>query len=111
MPGAHSGDSDHDAQENFDDLHLRDCSSTLETDSSDEEADVNNVPDELVNWAVSYNVSRAAMSALLSILKKAGLDLPKDPRVLYETPRHSDVISKAGGEYFYTSLHIALVRC
>jgi len=61
--------------------------------------------DKLVQWAVKYNISQDALSALLVVLQSYDTsqinNLPKDSRTLLSTERHVDIGQKAGGDYYY----------
>ena len=63
-----------------------------------------NLREELACWAIQYNISHAALAALLQILQKCGLDLPKDPRTLLRTPTHYTIQEIAGGSYCHVGL-------
>lgn len=49
--------------------------------------------EKLSSWAIDFNISGAATSKLLNILKEEGHDLPKDCRTLLHTPTQSTTIS------------------
>ena len=55
----------------------------------------------LADWAVRYNISHAALLALLAILNVLGLAVPLDPRTLLRTPKSNKVVKMGSGEYFY----------
>jgi len=69
--------------------------------SEDDADDAFRTRDLLAKWVALHNISGKALADLLAILIAAGLDLPKDPRTLLGTPVNSNVISKAGGLYYY----------
>lgn len=74
-------------------------SRTLNEMSFDDEADESdNLFNSLSNWAVSYNISLAALSSLLSILHSFIPNLPKDARTLLRTQRHVELLKISGGE-------------
>ena len=81
----------------MDDISFVD-SSNNDSSSDDEQYPLRS---ELAEWAGTFNISHAALSGLLSILQKAGVDVPKDPRTLLATPKHTDVVAVAGGSYHY----------
>ncbi|KAJ8018071.1 hypothetical protein HOLleu_44145 [Holothuria leucospilota] len=93
------------------DLSESDVSDILkESENESEQSDVDSVcsePEELnlreklAEWAFTYNVSHAALSALLKILLLAHLNLPSDPRTLLATPSQTDIKSIAGGLYYH----------
>lgn len=51
-----------------------------------------NILDDLLFWCLEYNIRNKAISHLLKILIKYGLDVPKDARTLKYTPR--EIITK-----------------
>jgi hypothetical protein len=71
--------------------------------SQDNTSDDNDYPlkSKLAEWAGTFNISHMALSGLLSILQTAGVDVPKDPRTLLATPKVTDVLTMAGGSYYY----------
>lgn len=84
------------------------CSSDEEssTDDDSEHEHKNSINDaslqeELARWASENSITRQAISQLVKILKKRGLDLPKDARTLLQTPRHITTVEKCGGLYSY----------
>lgn len=62
----------------------------------------------LAEWALQFNISHSALSALLDILKQCCPDLPKDPRTLLKTASTSEVEPMvklvAGGSYYHFGL-------
>lgn len=52
-------------------------------------------------WATKNNITRQALNELLQLLREEGHDLPKDSRILMNTPRYVEVLQKCGGHYFY----------
>lgn len=81
-----------------DDKSFVDSSSYDSSCSDDEQYPLRS---ELAEWAGIFNISHTALSGLLSILQKAGVDVPKDPRTLLATPKHTDIRAIAGGSYHY----------
>ena len=76
--------------------------SSSESDSSinsEEDSHITNIRDDWSEWAITFNVPHATLSALLTILRRSDIDLPKDHRTLLSTPRLCDVKSLAGGTY------------
>ena len=74
-------------------------------DTSNKEVnEITSIQDDLAKWATNYNVSQSAVSGLLSILQKNGLDVPKDSRTLLHSKRKIETSTVAGGEYFYFGL-------
>lgn len=59
---------------------------------------------DLAVWATKNKCTRSALNELLAILRKQGLRLPKDARILLRTPRTVDVVEKCGGNYFYMGI-------
>lgn len=55
----------------------------------------------LAEWATKFNISHAASSDLLPILRRADVDIPLDPRTLLTTPKISVTMSKSGVTYHY----------
>ena len=68
--------------------------------------------DALAEWAITYSVSLAALSALLAILlsflKPHNSDLPKNARTLLKSER--TVVIKTGGEYYYFGVEYWLLK-
>lgn len=78
----------------------------LPTDSDDDEEEnggqwCSNTKKRLSEWAINYNISHAALSALLDILRDLEQSLPKDPRTLLSTPVCADMRGLAGGSYYH----------
>lgn len=59
---------------------------------------------ELSSWATKTHLPRDPTNELLSILRKYGMDVPKDSRTLLKTPRNVDVLNKCGGSYYYLGI-------
>ena len=72
--------------------------------SKEEVNEITNIQDDLAKWATNYNVSQSAVSGLLSIFQKNGLDVPKDARTLLHSKRKIETSTVAGREYFYFGL-------
>ena len=67
-------------------------------------------PEELASWATKNQLSRSALGDLLSILRREGHDLPKDPRTLLGTPRSINIIDKCGGQYIYLGIESRIIK-
>lgn len=69
------------------------------------------ITDDLRNWAVQFQISHTAVTALLSILRKHGFDnyLPKICKTLLKTPRNTNVRRVAPGEYFHNGLRLGIM--
>ena len=65
-------------------------STDSDTDATDNESK-DSVKNRLAEWAILFNIPHLALSSLLCILRDADLNVPKDPRTLLRTPRHTDV--------------------
>nr|XP_047131573.1 uncharacterized protein LOC124810559 isoform X1 [Hydra vulgaris] len=76
---------------------------------SDESNDNEKLPHKLANWALSFNITHAALNSLLPLLREYGLSLPKDSRTLLHTPQNIDTKIVAGGEYYYFSMQYWLL--
>lgn len=80
------------------------------TDGTDNEheCEFNETPgfsDSLKNWAIEFNISQRAISALLKILIAVGLTfLPADSRSLLKTPRVVQLEECAGGRLWYRGI-------
>ena len=59
------------------------------------------ITESLSKWAVRFNISHVALCALLIILKTNKLDVPLDARTLLTTPKKSEIITVAGGQYYH----------
>lgn len=58
--------------------------------------------ERLRRWALEYNISKRAISALLKILISFGMDwLPKDSRTLLSTPRYIQMNNLTNGKIWY----------
>lgn len=71
------------------------------SDSEDAASDRLDDSNGLAEWAAEYNISQNALSALLKILRKKGLNVPLDARTLMSTDRKCDVKNVAGGSYYH----------
>ncbi|ROK35808.1 hypothetical protein DPX16_17551 [Anabarilius grahami] len=82
------------------DLHGDECSD-LEDNDDDSHG--------LAEWAAEFNIPQTALSALLKILRKKGLDIPVDGRTLMSTDRSCNVANMAGGSYYHFGIENALI--
>lgn len=74
-------------------------------EDSKQESNSETLHSAMANWALKYNVSHAALLALLALLSTyTSLDLPKHPRTLLQTPPTTRIESMSGGEYHYFGL-------
>lgn len=62
------------------------------------------IQDDLINWATQFQISHVAVIALLSILRKHGLDLSRNSKTLLKTPRYTNIRRVEPGEYFHNGL-------
>lgn len=70
-----------------------------------------NLSSDLRTWAIEKNIKKRAVTALLKILRSAGINtLPKDSRSLLETPRKVVIVDQAGGKYWHNGLENCLVQ-
>lgn len=70
-----------------------------------------NLTDNLRSWAIEKNINKRAVTALLKILRSAGMYfLPQDSRTLLETPRKIEIIDLAGGKYWHNGLENCLTQ-
>lgn len=61
-----------------------------------------NLLSDLRTWAIEKNIQKRAITALLKILRSAGITcLPMDSRKLLETPRNVIIVNRAGGKYWH----------
>lgn len=67
-----------------------------------------NVPNrtnDLRMWVLNHNITRRSVNDLLRILRGIGLNwLSMDSRTLCKTPRSTNVIAMAGGQYWYNGI-------
>ena len=59
---------------------------------------------QLANWVAQFNIQARAVCALLEILRRQKLDLPKDYRTLMATPIDYSIKNIAGGHYYYNGI-------
>ena len=90
--------------------HVSDTGSDIDPiSSSDDEAQLysegsSSFQTDLAQFMVTENLTRRGRDRLLDILRKQGLDLPKDSRTLLKTPRVVQVSERCGGQYAYLGL-------
>lgn len=61
--------------------------------------------EELSQWMVEARVTRKDGNSLLSVLRRHGLDLPKDSCTLLKMPRRISFEKKCGGSYIYIGIN------
>lgn len=67
--------------------------------------------DNLASWATKYQLGRDSLNDLLFILRKSGLDLPKDSRTLLKTPRSvQNVVFNGTNSYCYLGIKSSLIQ-
>jgi hypothetical protein len=64
----------------------------------------------LADWAVQFNITLRALTALLCILRLFHPELPKTGTTLLHTKRNFKIARRAGGEYFYFGIVTALTQ-
>ncbi|KYN06570.1 hypothetical protein ALC62_02477 [Cyphomyrmex costatus] len=67
------------------------------------------IKDNLTNWAVQYQISHTAVTALLQILRK-NFNLPKNCKTLLKTPINTNIRKVAPGEYFHCGLKSGIME-
>lgn len=68
------------------------------------------IRDDLINWAVQFQIPHTAITALLLILKNHGFSyLPKSCKTLMKTPKCTNVRRVAPGEYFHNGLRSGIM--
>ncbi|XP_071139291.1 uncharacterized protein [Mytilus edulis] len=119
--GVADHESDNAINSDREDLDMQERWSTDSFDSNNSDENVTSddndmqeqIPDlaaELAGWATSSECTRSSLDALLEILRKQGLRLPKDSRTLLKTPRSINTIKKCGGDYLYLGLETGLLK-
>ena len=73
-------------------------------DESDEGTENTDINSQLAEWAIKFNISLAALSALLIILRLHNLSLSKDPRTLLSTPFNFVVQNISEGTFCYRGI-------
>lgn len=84
-----------------------DCDSDLDEDECSSENDDDDCG--IAEWAAEYNIPQTALSALLKILRRKGLDVPLDARTLMSTDRSCNVSNVDGGSYYHFGIRNAVV--
>lgn len=75
---------------------------------TNEEDEIGSI-DKLRSWAIQYNISQRAVTALLKILISIGFKwLPSDSRALLKTPRVVDLEDCAGGKLWYRGIRTSI---
>ena len=93
--------------EEFGDVNVDNLACASEVESSEcEESDAGesqevSFQDCLATWAANFNIQHVALSELLKILNKHGMDVPNDPRTLLSTPKDLSEKDMCGGKYIY----------
>lgn len=119
--GVGDHESDNAINSDREDMYMQERWSTDSFDSNNSDENVTSddndmqeqIPDlaaELAGWATSSECTRSSLDALLEILRKQGLRLPKDSRTLLKTPRSINTIKKCGGNYLYLGLETGLLK-
>jgi len=68
------------------------------------------IRDDLINWAVQFQIPHTAINALLLILRNHGFSyLPKSCKTLLKTPKCTNVRRVAPGEYFHNGLRSGIM--
>lgn len=68
--------------------------------------------ERLRRWALKYNISKRAVSELLTILISFGMNwLPKDSRTLLSTPRRVPMTDLTNGKIWYTVCFVFMYQC
>ena len=82
-----------------------------ETDDAQDGSDVEgSLRFRIARWANEYNISHAALLALLVILNfHPSIGLPKDPRTLLQTPLVSRITSMGKGTYHFFGLRSSIL--
>ena len=103
-----SSDSDDDAYWHGEDDEKYEYPSSND-DSDDEyslepEDDIDTYKRELAEVKVQFNVTNAAMDAMLAVIRKRDARLPKDCRTLVKPQRNIELKSIGGGHYYHFGL-------
>ena len=70
-----------------------------------------NLLNELRQWALHNKISLTAMSQLLKLLNRAGIEnLPLDARTVLKTPRTTKIVSMGMGEFWYDGITRNLIH-
>lgn len=73
--------------------------------------DENTLENQLVDWINEHRISKRAVNDLLSVLNAVGgQSLPKDYRTLLKTDTNIEIVSNAGGDYWYNGMKKCLTQ-
>lgn len=75
--------------------------SCTNSDQRDESCELS---DKLKHWCVDHRITAMAMNGLLSILRLAGLDLPKDCRTFMGTPTNVPIRELSNGKMWFNGV-------
>lgn len=75
------------------------CENESSSSNSDSEEEDPNICDELAKWTSEFSISFAALNALLFILNKCKIKVPKDGRTILKTP--TEVVKRNVGDGVY----------
>ena len=103
--------SDSDA-DSIPDIDEGDSAIDLDWDYLDEDEARNKIfRNDLAIWSLDYKIKQNALRALLAILiAHTKAQLPKDPRALLKTPKHSNVINMDTGHYCHMGLENVILK-
>lgn len=65
--------------------------------------------DKLRYWIIQFKISHNAVNSLLSILRAAGIHVPKDVRTLMNTPKTTEITNMTNGSYIHLGLQNMLL--
>ena len=91
----------------------------LSSSESDGDEDLNinvviaepSLSEDIASWAVKHQITRSALTELLSALHKHGHeDIPKDARTLLRTPRNVPSVEKCGGQFSYFGIECGIAQ-
>lgn len=79
-------------------------------DNGENDTNIDTLKADLSQWALKYAIHHNAINDLLSIISKyiPSCSLPRDARTLLRTPRETNVVDLAGGQYVHFGLIPAL---
>ncbi|KAJ8017971.1 hypothetical protein HOLleu_44293 [Holothuria leucospilota] len=100
-PNESGTDSDSELESNSDGEDMVPPIESSSSESDEYSEDDVGLTDGLAKWAVEHNISHAAISDLLVVLKKHHPELPKDPRTFLKTTTSYVTSSISGGEYYH----------
>lgn len=104
--------SSYSTDQNFEDISKHLISDSDDNDEYDNFNDNDELKKSLKDWAVSFNVSLVALTALLCILKlhKCFKYLPSDARSILNTPYSVSIVPVEPGHYSHLGLAVNLKR-